>query len=140
MRRLRGLMDRFFEGDFLDAPTFHSLYEGIAPVDVFQTADDVVVKAVLPGVGPEDLSISVTGDTLTIRGEVSEFKKSAENGKSDREYHVHERRYSRFSRSLVLPTTVNSDQAEAEMENGILTLTLPKAEEVKPKTITVKAK
>jgi len=104
-------------------------------VDLYQTDDEVVVKATLPGVKSEDLNISVTGDVLTIRGEVKE--ESSSNGAT---YHLRERDFGSFSRSLALPTAVVADKARAEFENGILSLTLPKADEVKPKTITVKPK
>lgn len=137
MRRLTDILDRWMEESFL-TPAFEGLYEGIVPVDVYQTDNDVVVKAVLPGVRPEDIHISITGDNLVIRGEVREEVET--NGGGDRQYHIRERRYGRFSRSLILPTMVDADKAKAEFENGILTLTLPKAEEVRPKTITVKAK
>ena len=107
----------------------------VPAMDLYQDDNEVVVKATLPGVKPEDLHISVTGDILTIRGEAKED--TSPNGFS---YHVRERRFGSFSRSLALPTAVLPEKAQAEFENGILTLTLPKAEEVKPKTITVKAK
>ncbi len=138
VRRLNRMMDRFIETPFLDMPGFYSLKDGIAPVDVYQTENEVIVKAVLPGVSSEDVSISVTGDTLTIRGEVREFSEGSEEG--EREYHLREHRFRSFHRSLMLPTLVDANKAEAEIESGILTLTLPKAEEVKPKMITVKAK
>jgi len=95
----------------------------------------VVVKSSVAGVKPEDIDITITGDTLTIKGETkAEEKIEREN------YVRQERRYGAFSRSLTLPTTIVAEQAKAEFENGVLTLTLPKAEEVKPKTIKVKAK
>jgi HSP20 family protein len=84
---------------------------------------------------PEDLQISVTGDTLTIKGETTE-----ENDNKEKAYHIRERRYGSFERTITLPTAVRSDKAQADFENGILTITLPKAEDVKPKTITVKPK
>jgi HSP20 family protein len=97
--------------------------------------DEVVVKATVPGVKPDDLHITITGDVLTIRGEVKQEEEVKEEA-----YHIRERRYGTFSRSLPLPVPVLTDKAKAEFENGILTLTLPKAEEVRPKTIEVKAK
>ena len=108
---------------------------GIVDIDMAQTDDDVIIKASVPGVNPEDLNISVTGDTLTIRGEVKEDKEIEEAN-----YQIRERRIGSFARSVLLPSTVVADKAKAEFENGVLRLTLPKAEEVKPKTITVKAK
>jgi HSP20 family protein len=94
-----------------------------------------VVKMWLPGVKPEDIQVSVTNGVLTIRGEVKEEKEEKE-----KTYHLRERRYGSFSRSVSLPNDVSADKADADFENGVLTLTLPKAEEAKAKTITVKAK
>ena len=100
-----------------------------------ETEDDVVVQAAIPGVKPDEINISVSGDTLTIRGEVKEDDELEENN-----YHIREMRQGSFTRSVLLPSKVIADKAKAEFENGILKLTLPKAEEVKPKTISVKAK
>jgi HSP20 family protein len=94
-----------------------------------------VVKATLPGVKPEDVSIDITGETLTIRGETR-----AEEQIKKEDYLYQERRYGSFSRSVVLPGGLKTDKAEATMEDGVLTLTIPKAEEVKTKAIKVKAK
>src|SRR3990172_3524303 len=133
MVTMRDMFDRFFGDDFGDV---RQPLGAVAPaVDMYQTDDDVIVKATLPGVKPEAIQISITGDALTLRGEVSEA-----NEVSEATYHLKERRYGSFARSLTLPSTVVSDKARAEFENGVLTLTLPKAEEVEPKTITVKAK
>ena len=131
---LRDWMDRALEASW-GGPFAGVNGLSIPAVDLYQTDDDVVVKATLPGVKSEDLSISVTGDVLTIRGEVKEEASSDEAN-----YHVRERSFGSFSRSLALPTAVVAEKARAEFENGILSLTLPKAEEVKAKTITVKAK
>jgi HSP20 family protein len=94
-----------------------------------------VVKAALPGLKPEDVSIDITSETLTIRGE-----NKAEQEIKKEDYLYQERRYGAFSRSLVLPSGLKPDKAEATMEDGVLTLTIPKAEGVKPKAIKVKAK
>jgi HSP20 family protein len=83
----------------------------------------------------EEVEINVTGEMLTLKGETQEKTESKEKA-----YHIREQRWGSFERSLPLPTSVVSDKAKAEFEDGILTITLPKAEEVKPKTITVKAK
>ncbi len=131
---MRDEMDRFFEDFFSRTPISYEGY-GSINLDMMQTEDDVVVKASIPGVQADDIDISVTGDTLTIRGEV---KSQEEVKKAD--YHLREIRQGSFARSVLLPCPVISDKARAEFENGILKLTLPKAEEVKPKTITVKAK
>ena len=104
-------------------------------MDMYQTANDVVVKAALPGVKPEEVDISITGDTLTIKGEHKEEKEVKQE-----DYFHKERSYGTFSRSLLIPVQIKADKAEAVFENGILTLNLPKAEEVKPKQIKIKAK
>lgn len=133
---LREAMDRLFEESLVRPRHFLAPFftEGVA-VDMYQTDDDVVVKATVPGVKPEELEISVTGDVLTIRGEV----KQEEEIKKEN-YIRQERRYGAFCRQLPLPVSVNVDKAKAEFENGILHLVLPKAEEVKPKAIKIKGK
>jgi HSP20 family protein len=134
---LREAMDRLFAESFIRP---HSGWlaplgaEALA-VDVYETDQDVVVKSSVPGIQPEDIDITITGDTLTIKGETK-----AEEKVEKADYIRQERRYGAFSRSLTLPTTIVAEQAKAEFEDGVLTLTLPKAEEVKPKTIKVKAK
>ena len=108
--------------------------QGLFPVDVYETDESVVVKTSLPGATPEDVHVSVTGDTLTIRGEAKSETEDRKNG-----YLRRERRAGAFQRSLILPVKVDSESAEAAFENGVLTLTLPKAPEVRSKTIEVKA-
>lgn len=130
---LRREMDKLFE-DFTRPSRFFA--EAEAPViDAYHTPNEVVVKAALPGLKPEDISIDITGDTLTIKGE---GKAEKEIKKED--YLYQERRFGAFSRSIALPRGLQPDKAEATMEDGVLTLTIPKAEEVKPKAIKVKAK
>jgi HSP20 family protein len=102
---------------------------------MYQTDNDVVVKASIPGIKAEEVQINVTGDILTLKGEARQ-----EEERKERSWHIREQRFGSFERSIVLPTDVKSDQAEAVFENGILTITLPKADEVKPKTINIKAK
>ncbi|MGB9777007.1 MAG: Hsp20/alpha crystallin family protein [Anaerolineae bacterium] len=131
---LREAMNRLFEESFVRPWGAFPRWEGPA-VDMYETDTAVVVKAAMPGVDPKDVEINVTGDTLTIRGEV----KKEEEVKEEK-YLRRERYYGSFCRSFLLPTQVVADDAEAVFENGVLTLTLPKAEEVKPKTIKVKAK
>jgi len=102
------------------------------PLDVSETENEFVVKAALPGVKPEDVQITVQGDTLTIRGE-----SKAEEEKKGEQWHLRERRFGSFQRSVSLPTPVNSDAAQAHFEHGVLTLTLPKSEAAKPRQIKV---
>jgi len=134
MMGMRDFMGRAFDDFFSRAPGSYEGY-GVINLDMVQTDDDVIVKASVPGVKPEEINISVTGDTLTIRGEVKEDEEI-----KNANYHIREMRFGSFARSVLLPSQVIADKAKAEFENGILKLTLPKAEEVKPKTITVKAK
>jgi len=136
MMSLRNAMDRLFEDSFVrPSRLWPEVGVGELAVDMYQTASDVVVKAALPGLKPEEVDISITGDTLTIKGEHKE-----EQEVKQEDYFYKEHRYGNFSRSVAIPVQVKSDKAEATFENGVLTLTLPKAEEIKPKQIKVKAK
>jgi HSP20 family protein len=135
MMTLREAMDRLFD-DAFTRPLSHRDGGWSAPaIDMYQTDNEVVVKAALPGFKAEDVQINVTGEVLTIRGEVKR-----EEEQKEKAWHLREQRWGSFERSIALPTDVVSEKAEADFDNGILTITLPKAEEVKPKTITVKAK
>ncbi len=132
---LREAMDRLFEESFVRptrlAPVLD--YTRMVPIDVYQTENEVVVKASLPGVKPEDVDISILGDMLTIKGETkSEQEVKEEN------YQRRELRYGAFTREISLPAIVQADKAEATFENGMLTLHIPKAEEAKPKQIKVR--
>jgi HSP20 family protein len=102
---------------------------------VYETADSVVVKTAVPGVKPEEIDITITGDVLTIKGETKTEEKVEKAN-----YFRQERRYGAFQRSVELPGSLLTDKAKASFENGLLTLTIPKSEEVKPKTIKVEAK
>lgn len=136
MMSLREAMDRLFEDSFV-GPRWMGLdlEAGALAMDVYETDNDLVVTASVPGVKPEDVEITVTDDVLHIRGEVkSEEKVEKAN------YIRQERRFGRFERNLTLPMQVQADKAEAIFENGVLKLTLPKAEAVKPKQIKIKAK
>ncbi|MFO7995682.1 MAG: Hsp20/alpha crystallin family protein [Dehalococcoidia bacterium] len=134
---LRQAMDRLFEDSFVrPSRALGAIGEVAAPaLDIYQTPNEVVVKAALPGLKPEDVNIDITGDTLTIKGE-----SKAEQEIKREDYLYQERRYGAFSRSVVLPSGLNSDKAEATMGDGVLTLTIPKAEDLKPKAISVKPK
>jgi HSP20 family protein len=135
MVTLRDAMDRLFDEAFTRPWSDGVRGFGMPAVDMYQTDDEVVVRVAVPGFKPDDVQISVTGDLLTIRGETKEDEDTKEKA-----YHMREHRYGAFERTISLPTAVVSDKAQAEFENGILNITLPKAEEVKPKLITVKAK
>ena len=134
MMTLREAMDHLFD-DAFTRPL--SLRDGwsVPAIDMYQTDNEIVVKAALPGIKADEVQINVTGEVLTLKGEIKH-----EEEKSEKAWHIREQRYGSFERSVALPTEVVADKAKAEFENGILTITLPKADEVKPKTITVKAK
>jgi HSP20 family protein len=136
MMTLREAMDRLFDDAFTRPLSVRDGWSMATPaIDMYQTDNEVVVKASIPGMKAEEVQINVTGDILTLKGDIKQ-----ENEQKDRSWHIREQRFGSFERSVVLPTDVKSDKAEAVFENGILTITLPKADEVKPKTINIKAK
>ncbi|MBF6600536.1 MAG: Hsp20/alpha crystallin family protein [Dehalococcoidia bacterium] len=135
---LRRTMDRFFDEPSALRSFFPSGGNGGSmsfPIDVMESGDNVVVEASLPGMKPDDIDISVTGQVLTLKGESrQEHEHKAEN------YYRHERTHGSFVRQIGLPTEVDTGKAQASFEDGVLCLTLPKAESMKPKTIKVQAK
>jgi len=131
---LREAMDRLFEDAFTHPFAPISGLQ-MPAIDLYQTDEEVVVRATLPGIKAEEVKISLTGDMLTIKGELKEKEELKEKA-----FHIHESRFGSFERTLSLPVTVIADKAKADFEDGILTITLPKAEEVKPKAITIKVK
>lgn len=135
MLTLRQAMDRLFEDSFVRPAGLAAPVMSEVALDMYETDSDVVIKAELPGVKPEEVDVSITEDVLTIKGEHKEEKEEKEPN-----YYRRELRYGSFSRSVRLPAAVNTDKAEAEFENGLLTLTVPKAEEVKPRQIKVKTR
>ena len=133
---LRRAMDRVFE-DFAPTRSWRGngeVAELTFPIDLYETESSVVVKAVLPGIKPEDVDISVQGDTLAIKGETKHEEEAKEGN-----WYRREIRYGSFSRVIPLPVRVNYDKADAKFKDGLLTITLPKAEEAIAKTIKVSA-
>lgn len=133
--RIREEMDRLFDEFFTGWPERRrSVLEGEwAPsVDVAETEEDVVVTAELPGVKQSDVEITVLNDVLTLKGEKKEEKEIKKEN-----YHRIERSYGSFQRSISLPTGVQADKAKATYKDGVLTITIPKAEEAKPKSIKI---
>ena len=112
-----------------------SAAEGTLALDVYQTDDAAVVKTAVPGVKPDDIDITVSGNTLSISGETKEEEEVKEEN-----YIRRERRVGSFSRSVVLPEGLEVDKAEASFEDGVLTLTIPKAPESKPKVVKITGK
>lgn len=130
---LRDAMDRLFEDSFV-RPTRLPRGERatMLPVDAYTTDNELVVTASVPGVDAENVQITIEGDTLTIKGEI---KPPLENVN----YIFQERRYGPFYRQLQINIPIQPEKAEATFEKGVLTLTIPKAEELKPRQIKVKA-
>jgi len=130
---LRDAMNSLFQDSFV-RPGGVPAQSGLTalPLDVSETENEFVVKASLPGIKPDDVHITVHGDTLTIRGE-----SKVEEEKKGEHWHLRERRSGVFQRSLSLSAPVDSDKAQAEFEHGVLTLTLPKSEAAKPRQIKV---
>jgi HSP20 family protein len=137
MMSLRDAMDRLFEDAFMRPGWFAPAWRAseMLPVDMFETDDQLVVKATVPGVKPEEIEVTVTGNLLTIKGE---FKQEEKVEKPN--YLRQERRFGSFCRQVGLPAGVNADQAKASFENGVLTLEMPKVEAAKVKTVKVMAK
>ncbi len=133
--RLRREIDRLFEEPFGFLAPSTSFFEGWTPaVDIFEDKDKYTVKAELPGMKKEEIEVSLVGNTLTISGE-----RKQELEKQERESYRSERYFGRFQRSVTLPEQVQENKIEAAYKNGVLTITLPKAEETKPRQISIKA-
>lgn len=133
---LRSPMDDLFEGFFrgLDRPLSLFGERAWPAIDVAEKDDAIVVRAEVPGCTPEDIDISVNGNTLTLSGE----KKESHESKDDGFFHV-ESTYGSFRRDIVLPADVDQSKIEAAIKDGVLSVTLPKAEKNKPVKIQVKA-
>ena len=133
---LRDAMDHLFADSFVRMRGL-PVVGGAAPLalDVYETADSVVVKTNVAGVKPEELDITIDGDILTIKGETQ-----SEDKVEKASYIRQERRYGAFERSVQLPVALLAGKAQASVENGVLTLTIPKSEESKPRAIKVQAR
>ena len=134
MASLRQAMDRLFEDSLVSMPSMRGGGAGLVPLDVKETDDAVVVKASLPGVKPDDIDVSVHGNTLTLSGEVQGDDEGGEQGR----YHHRERWYGRFSRQVTLPSDVDTTACDASFEDGVLTVRLPKSEQARPRRISIR--
>lgn len=130
---LRDNMDRLFDRTLSRMDSDFDTVNWALALDVIENNDEFVVKASLAGIDPDDLEITYSDNALTIRGETK-----MEQDVEESRYHLRERRYGRFARSVSLPAKIDSDKIEADYKNGVLTLHLPKTEEVKPKRISIK--
>ena len=132
MLAIRNTMERLLDSAVTGTSTLQSANLGLA-LDIAESENEYVVQASMPGINLDDLEITYANNTLTIRGEVRE-----EQELEEARYHLRERNYGSFARSTTLPAGVESEKIEANYEAGVLTLHLPKAEEIKPKKIAIK--
>ena len=134
-REIQSEMNRLFDG-FFGRPMAIATATGsrvwMPVVDMYETKDDLVLNFELPGVREKDVSLTITGDLLTVKGERS----FDEELKNDNSYHV-ERAYGKFERTVQLPMPVQADRVKAVYRDGVLEVKLPKADEVKPKEIKI---
>ena len=138
MVSLRDAMNYLFQESFVqpnNARSERAAATSTLPLDVTEGENDFVVTASLPGIKPEDVQTTVLGDTLTIRGE-----SKADAEQKGQNWLLRERRVGSFQRSVNLGTSINADKASAQFEQGVLTLTLPKSEQARPKQIKVGAR
>ena len=126
--------ERFFREAFSPAASEGELSTRTwaPPVDIYENGDNLVLKAELPGINPDDVEIRVEDNTLYLKGE-RKFEKEVK----EQNYHRVERSYGTFTRTFSLPNSIDSDKVAANFKDGVLTLTMPKKEEAKPKTIKI---
>jgi len=136
MASLRNVMNNALDDSLPLLQDLRALQEGTETisVDMYEEGNNVIVKAAIPGIKPEDLDIEVRDNLLIISGEVKK-----ENDRQEKDYHLQERSYGRFKRYVYLPDEVKAEKAEADYQNGILTLTLPIAQSSNRKKIFVKS-
>jgi len=130
-KEMNRLFDYYFNKGNVSASSSGSVYP---PVNIFEDSNNQYVTAELPGVDPKDIDIQVEGDSLVIKGERKIDKETTEGG-----YHRKERVGGTFNKKIHLPTRIASDKVTADISNGVLTISLPKAEEAKPRCIQIKA-
>ena len=129
---LRQAMDRLFEESFVNPRTWQFGDEQFVPMDVYASDNEIVVQAILPGVKPEEVEITVEGTTLSISGETTGISDGRDGSML-----LQEIRRGRFTRALSLPAGLEPDTATATFEDGVLTLRIPKAEQLKPRQIRI---
>jgi HSP20 family protein len=136
---LREAMNNLLEESFVRTRADSAVPVGTLglAIDLLETPDAYILTASVPGVKPADVSITVLGDTVTIGGR--RVEPDAQKGPEGSRWLIRERHFGAFDRAVKLPTVVKADEASAEFEDGVLTVTLPKAEEAKPRTIAVRS-
>ncbi|HVO70620.1 MAG TPA: Hsp20/alpha crystallin family protein [Aggregatilineaceae bacterium] len=133
MITMRRAMDRILDETFARGTESRGTGAWLLPMDAYITDDAIVIRADVPGLRPEEIEITLEGDTLTIRGEIK--REEPDN----RKYVLLERPTGKFERTLNVNTPIDHDKVEASFKDGVLTLILPKAEAVKPRQISVRS-
>ena len=134
LNRIRSEIDRIFQNPFSLLAPNTSFFEGWTPaLDIYEDKDKYVAKAELPGMKKEDIDVSLEGNTLTISGE-----RKQEEEKKEGDTYRSERYFGMFQRTVTLPAAVDANKIQATYKDGVLTVTVPKTEEAKPKQIEVK--
>jgi len=134
-QRINTMFDDLARGFPLARWVEEDVMEWVPALDVSETDDAIEVQTELPGVDPDHVDVSLSGDLLTIRGE-----KKSESEEKKRDYHRIERSYGSFSRTVRVPSSVDPDKVEASYKDGVLTVTMPKREEAKAQTVKIKVK
>jgi HSP20 family protein len=129
---LRDEMNRLFSRTVGDGVSSGSAWT--PAVDIFDTEEAIVLRAELPGLGPDDIDIEIDDNVLTLKGE-RRFQETVDEGR----FYRLERAYGHFQRSVTLPQGVKADEISADVDNGVLTVRVPKADEVKPRKIAIAA-
>ena len=130
-RAMERMLDNFYrDGDL----SFGEPLNLRMPLDVMETDEEFIVKADVAGIDPDNIEITYTDNNLSLKGEISEEREAGKEGR----YHLRERRYGTFSRTISMPGSVDIENIAAETENGVLKIHLPKVEEVKPRKIEIK--
>lgn len=133
---LRHDFDRFFDDVFRSDVPYPENYGSVAPsINVEETDNEFKISAELPGMKKDDIKITFENNILSISGE-----KKAEQDYKDGNFHRYERNYGKFARTVGVPSGVKLDKIDAEYKNGVLNITIPKAEEAKPKEIEIKVR
>jgi HSP20 family protein len=132
---MRRQMDRLMESFFGREPGLPAVERWAPAIDVAETKDEILVKAELPGMEEKDISVTLSGDNLMIKGE-----RKSEKEEKDKHFHRIERSYGSFQRVIGLPVSVDQEKITAEYKKGVLEVHLPKKPDLKPKEIEIKVK
>jgi HSP20 family protein len=135
MEEMERAMNEAFGRPTMRRRSPEDVYVWSPSIEMYEKDNNYIVRMELPGIKPEDVDISVSGETLTVKGQ-----RTPPEDIKDEAYQLCETCYGEFSRSIILPESVDADKIEANFENGILNLRIPKAEEAKPKQIKVQSK